>query len=129
MVIENIVFAKIIGMENLREQVMVNQFMYTAGCRTEQAVHFLQAAKWHFEVRFFYQVMPANQHKTIDVCWNYFILLFHRVRWVCFFKNLQCKLAVIAADHLIADFRWLLFFFTLNYWQKWYRMQWNLRTC
>lgn len=52
-VIENIVFAKIIGMENLREQVMVNQFMYTAGCRTEQAVHFLQAAKWHFEVRFY----------------------------------------------------------------------------
>ena len=40
-------------MENLREQVMINQFMYIAGCRAEQAEHFLRATKWHFEVSLF----------------------------------------------------------------------------
>ena len=37
-------------MENLREQVMINQFVVIAGCHAEQARQLLTAAKWHFEV-------------------------------------------------------------------------------
>ena len=39
-------------MDNLREQVMLNQFVLVAGCHIEQAKQLLQAANWHFEVRF-----------------------------------------------------------------------------
>ncbi len=38
-------------MDNLREQVMINQFVMVAGCHVEQARQLLTAAKWHFEVR------------------------------------------------------------------------------
>ena len=40
-------------MDNLREQVMINQFLQITGCRREQAVQLLTAAKWQFEVRIF----------------------------------------------------------------------------
>lgn len=40
-------------MADLREQVMVNQFVVVAGCHTEQARQLLQSAKWHFEVLIF----------------------------------------------------------------------------
>lgn len=36
-------------MDNLREQVMINQFVVIAGCHAEQARQLLTAAKWHFE--------------------------------------------------------------------------------
>ncbi len=39
-------------MDNLREQVMINQFVVIAGCHAEQAKQLLTAAKWHFEVSF-----------------------------------------------------------------------------
>lgn len=39
-------------MENLREQVMINQFVMAAGCPRDQAVQILQAAQWQFEVKF-----------------------------------------------------------------------------
>lgn len=39
-------------MENLREQVMINQFVMAAGCPRDQAVQILQAAHWQFEVEF-----------------------------------------------------------------------------
>ncbi len=38
-------------MDNLREQVMINQFVMVAGCHVEQAKQLLQAANWQFEVR------------------------------------------------------------------------------
>ena len=37
-------------MENLREQVMINQFVMAAGCTRDQAKQILQAAQWQFEV-------------------------------------------------------------------------------
>lgn len=40
-------------MENLREQVMINQFIMAAGCTRDQAVQILQAAQWQFEVSIF----------------------------------------------------------------------------
>ena len=40
------------GMDNsnLKQQVMINQFVHAAGCHAEQAKQLLQAAHWHFEV-------------------------------------------------------------------------------
>ena len=38
-------------MDNLKQQVMINQFVLAAGCHAEQAKQLLQAAKWQFEVR------------------------------------------------------------------------------
>lgn len=37
-------------MDNLREQVMINQFVLVAGCHAERAKQLLSAAKWQFEV-------------------------------------------------------------------------------
>lgn len=36
-------------MDNLKQQVMINQFVLAAGCHAEQAKQLLQAAKWQFE--------------------------------------------------------------------------------
>ena len=38
-------------MDNLKQQVMINQFVMAAGCRPEQAVQLLQASEWQFEVK------------------------------------------------------------------------------
>ena len=39
-----------LNMDNLREQVMINQFVLVAGCQAERAKQLLSAAKWQFEV-------------------------------------------------------------------------------
>lgn len=36
-------------MDNLKQQVMINQFVLAAGCRPEQAKQLLQASQWQFE--------------------------------------------------------------------------------
>ncbi|KAL8600611.1 hypothetical protein ACOMHN_030267 [Nucella lapillus] len=36
-------------MDNLKQQVMINQFVLAAGCHAEQAKQLLQSAKWQFE--------------------------------------------------------------------------------
>ena len=38
-------------MEELRHQVMINQFVVAAGCAADQAQQLLQAARWEYEVR------------------------------------------------------------------------------
>ncbi|XP_069608176.1 UBA-like domain-containing protein 2 [Ranitomeya imitator] len=38
-----------VNMEELRHQVMINQFVLTAGCAADQAKQLLQAAHWQFE--------------------------------------------------------------------------------
>ncbi|MBN3304874.1 UBD2B protein, partial [Amia calva] len=38
------------NMDELRHQVMINQFVLTAGCAADQAKQLLQAAHWQFEV-------------------------------------------------------------------------------
>lgn len=40
-------------MDGLKEQVMMNQFMFATGCPLDQAKHFLTQAKWQFEVCIF----------------------------------------------------------------------------
>lgn len=37
--------------ENLREQVMINQFIIATGCTKDQAKQLLQNCRWEFEVR------------------------------------------------------------------------------
>lgn len=37
-------------MDELKHQVMVNQFVLIAGCASDQAKQLLQAAHWQFEV-------------------------------------------------------------------------------
>ncbi|KAK3582686.1 hypothetical protein CHS0354_013033 [Potamilus streckersoni] len=37
------------NMDNLKQQVMINQFVFATGCQTEQAKQFLIASKWQFE--------------------------------------------------------------------------------
>lgn len=40
-----------VNMDELRHQVMINQFVLTAGCAADQAQQLLQAAHWQFEVQ------------------------------------------------------------------------------
>lgn len=39
-----------VNVDELRHQVMINQFVLTAGCAADQAKQLLQAAHWQFEV-------------------------------------------------------------------------------
>ena len=53
---------------NLREQVMINQFVVIAGCHAEQARQLLTAAKWHFEVKNFCLIIFLGAHsRVVDV--------------------------------------------------------------
>lgn len=56
-------------MENLREQVMINQFVMAAGCPRDQAVQILQAAHWQFEsaLSLFFQESSVPQHRHSSV--------------------------------------------------------------
>lgn len=61
-------------MDGVREQLMINQFMYIAGCHADQAKHFLQEAKWHFEVsRLFYESMQLFMQIVVFIAVNYFL--------------------------------------------------------
>ncbi|XP_060798113.1 UBA-like domain-containing protein 1b isoform X2 [Neoarius graeffei] len=46
-------------MDELKHQVMINQFVLTAGCAADQAEQLLQAAHWQFEM-----CTPANTPAT-----------------------------------------------------------------
>ncbi|XP_064612483.1 UBA-like domain-containing protein 1 [Liolophura sinensis] len=50
-------------MDNLKQQVMINQFVLAAGCHAEQAKQLLQATKWQFEaaLSMFFQEAPIVQ--------------------------------------------------------------------
>lgn len=37
--------------ENLRQQLMINQFTMATGCTAEQARQLLQSTRWEFEVK------------------------------------------------------------------------------
>lgn len=47
---EERIAAMSVNMDELRHQVMINQFVLTAGCAADQAKQLLQAAHWQFEV-------------------------------------------------------------------------------
>ncbi|XP_025033893.2 UBA-like domain-containing protein 2 isoform X2 [Pelodiscus sinensis] len=48
-----------VNMEELRHQVMINQFVLAAGCAADQAKQLLQAAHWQFEM-----CTPSNTPAT-----------------------------------------------------------------
>ena len=52
---------------NLREQVMINQFVVIAGCHAEQARQLLTAAKWHFEVKKCLIIFLGARSRVVDV--------------------------------------------------------------
>ncbi|XP_067911806.1 UBA-like domain-containing protein 1 [Heterodontus francisci] len=55
-----------VNMDELKHQVMINQFVLTAGCAADQAKQLLQAAHWQFETAlsaFFQEAnVPYNHH-------------------------------------------------------------------
>ncbi|XP_074178733.1 UBA-like domain-containing protein 1 isoform X2 [Rhinolophus sinicus] len=48
-----------VNMDELKHQVMINQFVLTAGCAADQAKQLLQAAHWQFEV------VPTRVHPSV----------------------------------------------------------------
>ncbi|XP_030817997.1 UBA-like domain-containing protein 2 [Camarhynchus parvulus] len=60
-----------VNMEELRHQVMINQFVLAAGCAADQAKQLLQAAHWQFETAlsaFFQETnIPSSHHPPDDV--------------------------------------------------------------
>jgi hypothetical protein len=53
-----------VNMDELKHQVMINQFVLTAGCAADQAKQLLQAAHWQFEVR----AGPGTGASAVDTC-------------------------------------------------------------
>ncbi|CDQ82857.1 unnamed protein product [Oncorhynchus mykiss] len=57
-------------MDELRHQVMINQFVLTAGCAADQAKQLLQAAHWQFETAlssFFQEAnIPSHHHQMVS---------------------------------------------------------------
>ncbi|XP_044514915.1 UBA-like domain-containing protein 1 isoform X2 [Gracilinanus agilis] len=55
-----------VNMDELKHQVMINQFVLTAGCAADQAKQLLQAAHWQFEIAlsaFFQETnIPYSHH-------------------------------------------------------------------
>ncbi|XP_070836222.1 UBA-like domain-containing protein 2 [Chaetodon trifascialis] len=58
-----------VNMDELRHQVMINQFVLTAGCAADQAKQLLQAAHWQFETAlssFFQEAnIPGHHHQMM----------------------------------------------------------------
>ncbi|XP_069565097.1 UBA-like domain-containing protein 2 [Brachyistius frenatus] len=57
-----------VNMEELRHQVMINQFVLTAGCAADQAKQLLQAAHWQFETAlssFFQEANIPSHHQMM----------------------------------------------------------------
>lgn len=57
-----------VDMEELKRQVMINQFVLTAGCAADQAQQLLQAAQWQFETAlssFFQEANIPSPHQML----------------------------------------------------------------
>ncbi|KAM4535787.1 UBA-like domain-containing protein 2 [Fundulus diaphanus] len=57
-----------VNMEELRHQVMINQFVLAAGCAADQAKQLLQAAHWQFETAlssFFQEANVPGHHQMM----------------------------------------------------------------
>ncbi|KAM9746226.1 UBA-like domain-containing protein 2 isoform 3-T13 [Menidia menidia] len=57
-----------VNMDELRHQVMINQFVLTAGCAADQAQQLLQAAHWQFETAlssFFQEANVPGHHQMM----------------------------------------------------------------
>ena len=55
-------------MENLREQVMINQFAAFTACDKEQAKQFLHASDWQFEVDHRHMIVNHSSQCHILFC-------------------------------------------------------------
>uniref|UniRef100_A0A673JSI5 UBA-like domain-containing protein n=1 Tax=Sinocyclocheilus rhinocerous TaxID=307959 RepID=A0A673JSI5_9TELE len=58
-----------VNMDELRHQVMINQFVLTAGCAADQAKQLLQAAHWQFETAlssFFQEANIPSHHQMVS---------------------------------------------------------------
>ncbi|ESN92001.1 hypothetical protein HELRODRAFT_116278 [Helobdella robusta] len=59
-------------MDTLKQQVMINQFVYVTGCRTDQANQYLTSVNWHFEMALslFFQetAVPCSQAANNASC-------------------------------------------------------------
>ncbi|KAK7938745.1 hypothetical protein WMY93_002071 [Mugilogobius chulae] len=57
-----------VDMEELKHQIMVNQFVLTAGCAADQARQCLQASRWQFETAlssFFQEANIPSPHQML----------------------------------------------------------------
>lgn len=59
-------------MDELKHQVMINQFVLTAGCAADQAKQLLQAAHWQFETALsaFFQetnIPYGHHHQMVSI--------------------------------------------------------------
>lgn len=57
-----------VDMEELKHQIMINQFVLTAGCAADQAQQLLQAAHWQFETAlssFFQEANIPSHHQML----------------------------------------------------------------
>ncbi|XP_072298807.1 UBA-like domain-containing protein 2 [Eucyclogobius newberryi] len=58
----------VVDMEELKHQIMINQFVLTAGCAADQARQCLQAAHWQFETAlssFFQEANVPSPHQML----------------------------------------------------------------
>lgn len=72
-----------VNMDELRHQVMINQFVLTAGCAADQAKQLLQAAHWQFEVggeAAAFAPLPPLSGRGV-VVWVVFVLRAHSNRF------------------------------------------------
>lgn len=63
-VAEDRIAAMSVNMDELRHQVMINQFVLTAGCAADQAKQLLQAAHWQFEVTLINQTLISRLNQS-----------------------------------------------------------------
>ncbi|KAM9747430.1 UBA-like domain-containing protein 2 isoform 1-T1 [Dama dama] len=77
-----------VNMDELRHQVMINQFVLAAGCAADQAKQLLQAAHWQFETAlstFFQETNIPNGHHHHQMVKTYKAQETEVVQaWICF---------------------------------------------
>uniref|UniRef100_UPI00358ECB77 uncharacterized protein isoform X2 n=1 Tax=Myxine glutinosa TaxID=7769 RepID=UPI00358ECB77 len=62
-------------MDELKRQLLVNQFVLTAGCGTDTALHLLHSAHWQFETALSTFFQEANVQAAANPT--------HMMRWLC----------------------------------------------
>ncbi|CDQ80609.1 unnamed protein product [Oncorhynchus mykiss] len=71
-------------MDELRHQVMINQFVLTAGCAADQAKQLLQAAHWQFETAlssFFQEAnIPSHHHQMSNKNFSWTLIYVSLIR-------------------------------------------------
>lgn len=79
------------NMDELKHQVMINQFVLTAGCAADQAKQLLQAAHWQFEVNLKSRFVYVMQHRLCSRCCA-FAYKCRGVLFPVFWMHIRCRL-------------------------------------